>query len=129
MVDSRITPSPMLPAPSLNAGLQPRIQLNAPLQPWPSMDQANFAARPNGNADLDGIAAKIQELDSRLHSLEGQIAAPGMQAGANPLQPEDIAETVRWVVSLLPHVNINSVEIMPVSQSWAPFKIHRDTPA
>ncbi|MCM8737302.1 NAD(P)-dependent oxidoreductase, partial [Azospirillum sp. A1-3] len=50
-------------------------------------------------------------------------------AGANPLQPEDIAETVRWVVSLPPHVNINSVEIMPVSQSWAPFKIHRDTPA
>jgi serine 3-dehydrogenase (NADP+) len=48
-----------------------------------------------------------------------------LYAGANPLQPEDIAETVAWVASLPSHVNINSLEVMPVSQSWAPFEINR----
>ena len=43
-----------------------------------------------------------------------------------PLMPEDIAETIHWVASLPSHVNINSLEVMPVSQSWAPFQIHRE---
>ncbi|NLH79405.1 MAG: SDR family NAD(P)-dependent oxidoreductase [Phyllobacteriaceae bacterium] len=57
-----------------------------------------------------------------------QAAYDALYRGADPLQPEDIAETVRWVVSLPPHVNINSVEIMPVSQSWGPLQVHRRTP-
>ncbi|RBP53738.1 SDR family NAD(P)-dependent oxidoreductase [Arenicella xantha] len=33
------------------------------------------------------------------------------------LTPEDIAETIRWVVSLPEHVNINEIELMPTCQA------------
>jgi NADP-dependent 3-hydroxy acid dehydrogenase YdfG len=46
--------------------------------------------------------------------------------GAVPLRPEDIAEMVWWVASLPAHVNINSVEAMPVDQSWGPLAVHRE---
>jgi 3-hydroxy acid dehydrogenase / malonic semialdehyde reductase len=42
-----------------------------------------------------------------------------------PLNPEDIAEVIYLCHSLPPHVNINSVEIMPVDQASGPFAIFR----
>ncbi|AKA37243.1 bifunctional NADP-dependent 3-hydroxy acid dehydrogenase/3-hydroxypropionate dehydrogenase YdfG [Yersinia ruckeri] len=47
--------------------------------------------------------------------------------GANPLMPEDIAEAVYWVATLPAHVNINTLEMMPVSQSFAGLSIHRES--
>lgn len=46
--------------------------------------------------------------------------------GANALTPQDIADSVYWVATLPSHVNINTLEIMPVSQSFAGLSIHRD---
>lgn len=37
--------------------------------------------------------------------------------GLQPLTPEDIAETVYWVASRPPHVNINDIIIMPTVQA------------
>jgi len=45
--------------------------------------------------------------------------------GTEPLTAVDIAETVAWVVNRPAHVNINTLEVMPVSQSWGPMAIHR----
>jgi 3-hydroxy acid dehydrogenase/malonic semialdehyde reductase len=45
---------------------------------------------------------------------------------AHPLTPEDIAESVYWVATLPQHVNINTPEIMPTSQSWAALNVHRE---
>ncbi|PJG60804.1 NADP-dependent 3-hydroxy acid dehydrogenase, partial [Yersinia kristensenii] len=47
--------------------------------------------------------------------------------GANPLIPEDIAEAVYWVATLPARVNINTLEMMPVSQSFAGLSIHRES--
>lgn len=47
--------------------------------------------------------------------------------GTEPLTAEDIAETVRWIVSQPPHVNINTLELMSIDQSWGPFAIHRES--
>lgn len=52
--------------------------------------------------------------------------AANFYQGTVPLTAEDIAETVRWVVSQPPHVNINTLELMPIDQSWGPFAIHRE---
>ena len=52
--------------------------------------------------------------------------ADKVYAGTKPLSAVDIAETVQWVVNRPPHVNINSIEVMPVDQTWGPFSIHRD---
>ena len=38
---------------------------------------------------------------------------------------EDIAETIFWVATLPPHVNINTLELMPVNQSFAGFHVAR----
>jgi 3-hydroxy acid dehydrogenase / malonic semialdehyde reductase len=45
--------------------------------------------------------------------------------GTEALRPEDIAETVFWIVNRPAHVNINAIEMMPVDQAWGPFAIHR----
>lgn len=44
-----------------------------------------------------------------------------------PLHPEDIAEVIYFCHALPPHVNINTVEIMPVAQASGPFAFHRAT--
>jgi 3-hydroxy acid dehydrogenase/malonic semialdehyde reductase len=51
--------------------------------------------------------------------------AAAMYAGTTPLTPDDVAETVHWVVGLPEHVNINSVEMMPVVQSAGPLRVFR----
>lgn len=43
-----------------------------------------------------------------------------------PLTAEDVAEAVFWVATLPAHVNINTLEMMPVSQSYAGLSVHRD---
>jgi 3-hydroxy acid dehydrogenase / malonic semialdehyde reductase len=54
-----------------------------------------------------------------------QDRARAVYAGVEPLRPEDVAESVHWVASLPPHVNVNTIEIMALAQSFAPFQIHR----
>lgn len=46
--------------------------------------------------------------------------------GTTALQPSDIAETVRWLLTLPAHVNVNSIEIMPVTQAWAGLSVVRN---
>ncbi|EHD21466.1 MULTISPECIES: bifunctional NADP-dependent 3-hydroxy acid dehydrogenase/3-hydroxypropionate dehydrogenase YdfG [Brenneria] len=43
-----------------------------------------------------------------------------------PLTAEDVAEAVFWVATLPAHVNINSLEMMPVSQSFAGLNVYRE---
>ncbi len=51
--------------------------------------------------------------------------ARAVYSGVEPLTPADVAETVAWAASLPPHVNVNTIELMPVAQSFAPFQIKR----
>jgi 3-hydroxy acid dehydrogenase/malonic semialdehyde reductase len=51
--------------------------------------------------------------------------ARAVYTGVEPLSAEDVAESVHWVASLPPHVNVNRLELMTVAQSFAPFQIHR----
>jgi len=54
-----------------------------------------------------------------------QEASDKMYKGANPMTAEEIAETLFWIASLPPHMNINRIELMPVSQSFSPFQVDR----
>ena len=51
--------------------------------------------------------------------------ADAVYRGTQPLTPTDIAEIVHWVTSVPPHVNICSVEVMPVCQGCGPLAVHR----
>ncbi|MDE1474042.1 bifunctional NADP-dependent 3-hydroxy acid dehydrogenase/3-hydroxypropionate dehydrogenase YdfG [Xenorhabdus bovienii] len=46
--------------------------------------------------------------------------------GAEALTPDDIAEAVFWVATLPSRVNINTLEMMPVCQSFAGLSVHRN---
>ena len=88
----------------------------------------------NLRSDLNSKGVRVTSIEPGLSESEFSLVRTGwnqeaydkIYKGANPLQPEDIAETIYWVASLPSHVNINSLEIMPVTQSWAPFQIHRE---
>ena len=45
---------------------------------------------------------------------------------ANALTPEDVTEAVWWVATLPKHVNLNTLEMMPVSQTFAGLSVHRE---
>lgn len=59
--------------------------------------------------------------------MKGNIEkASQVYANTQPLAAEDIAGIALWVASLPPHVNINTLEVMPTCQAWSPFAVSRD---
>jgi len=87
----------------------------------------------NLRAELLGTAVRVTNVEPGLAETEFSIVrfdgdaerAKSVYKGIEPLTAEDIAEVVFWVVSLPAHVNVNLMEIMPVSQAWGPPAIHR----
>ena len=51
--------------------------------------------------------------------------AAAVYAGTQPLTPDDIAETVGWLVALPTHININRIEMMPTCQASAGLAVAR----
>jgi 3-hydroxy acid dehydrogenase / malonic semialdehyde reductase len=51
--------------------------------------------------------------------------AAAVYAGTQPLTAEDIVAAIEWATDQPPHVNINTIELMPVGQSFAPFQVSR----
>ena len=49
-----------------------------------------------------------------------------MYDGTEPLTPEYVAESVLWAASQPPHVNINTIELMPIAQSFGALPVVRD---
>ena len=52
-------------------------------------------------------------------------AAAKVYEGTVPLTAKDIAETAYWIATLPPHININTIEMMPTCQGFSPFNIKR----
>lgn len=57
----------------------------------------------------------------------GDVKKAGeVYAGMQPLTAEDIAGAILWAASQPKHVNVNVIELMPVSQSLAGFQVARN---
>ncbi len=52
-------------------------------------------------------------------------AAAKVYQGANPLSADDIALTIENILKLPSHINVNTIEIMPITQAFSPFAVHR----
>lgn len=83
-------------------------------------------------ADLHGTGVRVTSIEPGMVETEFTVVRTGSQeasdklyGGADPMTGEDIAETMLWVATLPPHLNINALELMPVSQSWQGFAVHR----
>ena len=89
----------------------------------------------NLRADLAGTKVRVSNIEPGLCSgtefslvrLAGdQDAVNALYRDVEAIRPEDLANTVVWIAGQPPHVNINSVEIMPVAQSYAALNIARN---
>ncbi len=88
----------------------------------------------NLRADLHGTGVRVTCIEpglcggtefSEVRFAGDKAKAEAVYAGVQPLTAEDIAEAVDWVTSQPSHVNVNTIELMPVAQSFAPLQIHR----
>jgi 3-hydroxy acid dehydrogenase/malonic semialdehyde reductase len=83
--------------------------------------------------DLNRTRIRVTNIEPGLAESEFSVVrfhgdrekADAVYRGTQPLTPADIAEIVYWVTSVPPHVNICTVEVMPVCQSCGPLSIHR----
>jgi 3-hydroxy acid dehydrogenase/malonic semialdehyde reductase len=89
----------------------------------------------NLRAELLGTPVRVTDVEPGLAETEFSIVrfngdaerARSVYKGTQPLTAEDIADIVFWVVTLPAHVNVNLLEVMPVSQAWGPPAIHRSS--
>ncbi len=53
-------------------------------------------------------------------------AAAKVYADTQPLTADDLAGIIAWVAELPPHVNVNTLEVMSVFQSWGGLQVYRE---
>ncbi len=118
------------------------INLGSTAAHWPYLGANVYGATKafvhqlslNLRADLAGTRVRVTVIhpgmvggtefsNVRFHGDDARAAE--VYARAEPLQPDDVAETVHWVATLPPRVNINAIELMPVSQSFAGLAVSR----
>ena len=83
--------------------------------------------------DLAGTGVRVTSIEPGMVETEftlvrnggDQAASDALYANMDPMTAEDIAETIWWVANLPPHININTLELMPTSQSWGGFAVER----
>lgn len=83
--------------------------------------------------DLAGTGVRVTSVEPGMAETEftlvrtggDQAASDALYGGADPMTAQDHADLFWWLANLPPHLNVNSIELMPVSQSWAGFSVER----
>ena len=84
--------------------------------------------------DLAGTGVRVTSVEPGMAETEftlvrtggDQAASDSLYANMDPMTAEDHADLFWWLANLPPHLNINSIELMPVSQSWGGFAVERN---
>jgi short-subunit dehydrogenase len=92
------------------------------------------SAGPAQAGELHGTGVRVTCIGPGLADTEfstirfsgDKAKADAVYKGMQPLTADDIAESVYWAATLPPHVNVNTIELMPVAQSFAAFQVARD---
>jgi len=85
-------------------------------------------------SDLAGTGVRVTSVEPGMAETEFTIVRTGgdreasdkLYSGMNPMTADDLADLFWWLATLPPHLNINTVELMPVSQSFAGFTVARE---
>jgi 3-hydroxy acid dehydrogenase/malonic semialdehyde reductase len=87
----------------------------------------------NLRADLHGTPVRVTDIEpglvggtefSNVRFGDDEKAA-AVYEGADALTPEDIADAVHWVATRPARVNVNTLQVMPVAQSFGPLRVHK----
>ncbi|CAM5490364.1 NADP-dependent 3-hydroxy acid dehydrogenase OS=Rhodanobacter lindaniclasticus OX=75310 GN=B1991_00505 PE=3 SV=1 [Rhodanobacter lindaniclasticus] len=89
----------------------------------------------NLRVDLHGTGVRVTSIEPGMAETEftlvrtggDQAASDQLYAGAHPITAGDIADTIWWIATLPPHLDVTRLEIMPVNQSAAGLQIARDS--
>jgi serine 3-dehydrogenase len=84
--------------------------------------------------DLAGTGVRVTSVEPGMAETEFTLVRTGgdkeasdkLYSGMNPMTAEDLADLFWWLANLPPHLNINTIELMPVSQSFAGFVVDRE---
>jgi serine 3-dehydrogenase len=84
--------------------------------------------------DLAGTGVRVTSVEPGMAETEFTLVRTGgdkeasdkLYAGMSPMTADDLADLFWWLANLPPHLNINTIELMPVSQSWAGFTVTRE---
>ncbi|MGA8030643.1 MAG: SDR family oxidoreductase [Bryobacteraceae bacterium] len=91
----------------------------------------------NLRADLLGTAVRVTDVQpglaggtefSQVRFKGDKEKAEAVYQGLQPLTPKDVADAIHWVATRPAHVNVNSIQIMPVCQAFAPLAVKRNVP-
>ena len=85
-------------------------------------------------SDLHGTGVRVTSVEPGMAETEFTIVRTGgdkeasdqLYAGMDPMTAEDLADLFWWLANLPPHLNVNTIELMPVSQSFAGFTVSRE---
>ena len=83
--------------------------------------------------DLAGTGVRVTSVEPGMAETEftlvrtggDQAASDALYSNMDPMTAGDHAELFWWLANLPPHLNINAIELMPVTQSWAGFTVER----
>jgi serine 3-dehydrogenase (NADP+) len=86
--------------------------------------------------DLHGTGVRVTSVEPGMAETEFTLVRTGgnrevsdkLYKGADPMTADNVADTLFWIATLPPHMNINRIELMPVKQSFGPFQVDRGTP-
>jgi len=88
----------------------------------------------NLRSDLLGTKVRVTSIEPGMCETEFSLvrfkgdagAAAKVYQGMTPLSADDIALTLESVIRLPAHINVNSLEVMPVQQAFGGFAVSRD---
>ena len=86
-------------------------------------------------SDVQGKNIRITNIEPGLAKTEfANVRFKGDEEKANEpyadtqfMTADDVVESIYWATTLPRHVNINRIQLMPVTQAFAGFDIHRGT--
>jgi len=89
----------------------------------------------NLRADLVGAKVRVTSVEPGMAETEFSVVrfkgdaskAKDVYKGVQSMTPDNIAQTIEFITTTLPdHVNINTIEMMPVMQAFGPFAVKRE---
>ena len=88
----------------------------------------------NLRADVVGTGVRVTSVEPGMCDTEFSVvrfdgdkqAADNVYANMTPLSADDIANAVTWILQQPRHVNVNTIELMPMQQAFGPFAVKRN---